>query len=260
MTNGWFESLVERTGKKYLSYSSIKYALQDVALFELYMQGKLRKESEALTFGSAYDCLLFEPHKFDNLFHVFDDTEITNELGGRNPRATKAYKEWKKDQEELAKEKTLIGAEDYQQCIDMITRLSDSRVMDIYLEGDYQVEFLQELALGGQEVIPFRGFLDCLGEGYIADSKSTRSVKGFRRDVFSFGYDIQAFLYTHAFGIQDFYWVVQEKAYPYLPAVYKASEETLDSGRRKVAKALNIIQEHYEQDKTASTFYIQGEI
>ncbi len=55
MTNGWFESLVERTGKQYLSYSSINYALQDIALFELNMQGNLRKESEALTLGSAYD-------------------------------------------------------------------------------------------------------------------------------------------------------------------------------------------------------------
>jgi hypothetical protein len=53
---------------------------------------------------------------------------------------------------------------------------------------------------------------------------------------------------------------VQEKAYPYLPAVYKASEETLDSGRRKVARALSIIKEHYENDKPSTTFFLQGEI
>ena len=259
MTNGWFESLVEKTGKPYLSYSSIKYALQDIALFELYMQGKLRKESEALTFGSAYDCLLFEPHKFDETFFVFDDGKIIKEIGGKNPRVTKTYKEWKQEQKELAGKKVVLSAEDYQQCIDMITRLDDSKVLNIYLDGEYQVEFHQKLDIGG-EVIPFRGFLDCLGEGFIADSKSSRSVKAFPRDVRSFGYDIQAFLYTHAFGIQDFYWVVQEKAYPYLPAVYKASEETLDSGKRKVARALNIIKEHYENDKPSSTFFLQGEI
>lgn len=259
MTNGWFESLVERTGKQYLSYSSIKYALQDIALFELYMQGKLQKESEALTFGSAYDCLLFTPHEFDSTFFVMDDSEVIRDLGGKNPRVTKAYKEWKKEQEALAEGKTVLSIEDYQQCLDMITRLDDSKVLSIYLDGDYQVEFHQKLDIGG-EVIPFRGFLDCLGQGFIADSKSSRSVKGFTRDVRFFGYDIQAFLYTHAFGIQDFYWVVQEKAYPYLPAVYKASEETLDSGKRKVARALNIIREHYQQDKPSSTFFIQGEI
>ena len=112
MTHGWFESLVKRTGKKYLSYSSIKYALQDIALFELYMQGKLRKESEALTFGSAYDCLLFEPHKFDNQFHVMDDTEIIKEVGGKNPRVTKVYKEWKAEEKTKAKDKTVVTIED----------------------------------------------------------------------------------------------------------------------------------------------------
>jgi len=259
MTHGWFESLVKKTGKKYLSYSSVKYALQDIALFELYMQGKLRKESEALTFGSAYDCLLFKPHKFDKLFHVMDDTEIIKEVGGKNPRVTKAYKEWKAEEKDKAKDKTVVSIEDYQQCIDMITRLDESKVLDIYLGGDYQVEFLQELEIGA-EVVPFRGFLDCLGKGFISDSKSSRSVKGFPRDVRVFGYDIQAYLYTHAFGVRDFYWVVQEKAYPYLPAVYKASEETLDSGKRKVVRALSIIKEHYENDKPSTTFFLQGEI
>ena len=93
MTHGWFESLVERTGKKYLSYSSIKYALQDIALFELYMQGKLKKDSPALAFGSAYDCLLFTPELFDEQFHVFDDREIVQDIGGRQPRSTKVYKD-----------------------------------------------------------------------------------------------------------------------------------------------------------------------
>jgi hypothetical protein len=259
MTDGWFESLVEKTGKKYLSYSSIKYALQDMALFELYMQGKLKKESDALTFGSAYDCLLFTPHEFDNTFHVMDDSQIIQDLGGKNPRVTKAYKEWKTQQEELAKDKVILGIEDYQKCIDMITRLDDSKVLSIYLDGDYQVEFNQKLDIGG-EVIPFRGFLDCLGKGFISDSKSSRSVKGFSRDVRVFGYDIQAFLYTRAFGFQDFYWVVQEKAYPYLPAVYKATEDTLASGERKVARALNAIKKHYESGKSTSTYFIQGEI
>ncbi len=259
MTNEWFESLVEKTGKKYLSYSSIKYALQDMALFELYMQGKLKKESDALTFGSAYDCLLFTPHEFDNTFHVMDDSQIIQDLGGKNPRVTKAYKEWKTQQEELAKDKVILGIEDYQKCIDMITRLDDSKVLSIYLDGDYQVEFNQKLDIGG-EVIPFRGFLDCLGKGFISDSKSSRSVKGFSRDVRVFGYDIQAFLYTRAFGFQDFYWVVQEKAYPYLPAVYKATEDTLASGERKVARALSEIKKHYESGKSTSTYFIQGEI
>lgn len=256
----WFKKIVERTGKEYLSYSSLKYALQDMALFELYMQGKLKKESEALTFGSAYDCLLFTPEEFDKQFFVFDDRGIVNELGGKNPRATSKYKEWKAEQDELSKGLSLLSADDYQTAIDMITRLEDSGVLNIYMQGEYQVEFLQELEVGKHKGVPVRGFLDVLGDGFITDSKSTRSVSGFPRDVRWLGYDVQAFLYTTAFGMGDFYWVAQEKAYPYLPAVYKASEETLVSGKRKVEEALNRIELFFANEQQSNTYYIQGEI
>lgn len=256
--SAWFQRMVDRTGKPYLSYSSIKYALQDMALFELYMQGKLKKESDALNFGSAYDCLLFTPHEFDQRFHVFDDREILEEIGGKNPRATLKYREWKADQDDEVGEKSVLTADEYQQAIDMITRLDDSGVLNIYMQGEYQVEFLQTLKIKGFEEVPVRGFLDVLGDGFIVDSKSTRSINSFRKDVRFMDYDIQAFLYTTAFGIKDFYWVAQEKSYPYLPAVYKASEETLDSGRGKVERALHIIKEYFEQDKASNTFYIQG--
>ena len=38
------ELLEERVGKPHLSYSSLKYALGDMRLWELYMRGKLKKE------------------------------------------------------------------------------------------------------------------------------------------------------------------------------------------------------------------------
>ena len=52
------EQLQERVGKPHLSYSSLKYALGDMRLWEMYMKGQLKKESDALFFGSLYDLLL----------------------------------------------------------------------------------------------------------------------------------------------------------------------------------------------------------
>ena len=46
------DRLQESVGKPHLSYSSLKYALGDMRLWEMYMRGQLKKESEALTFGS----------------------------------------------------------------------------------------------------------------------------------------------------------------------------------------------------------------
>ena len=88
------EQLKERVGKPHLSYSSLKYALGDMRLWEMYMRGQLKKESEALQFGSLYDLLLFEPEKFNDVYYTLDDSDIVSSIGGRNPRSTKRYKEW----------------------------------------------------------------------------------------------------------------------------------------------------------------------
>jgi hypothetical protein len=252
--------LEERTGKGYLSYSSVKYALQDVKLFEMYMKGQLKKESPALTFGSMYDCLLFEPQKFNDRFIILNEEEILQEIGGKKPKSTKLYKEWKEDQEQG--EKVLVNTEDHKQAIEMINRLDTCGVRDIYLKGSYQIEFKEEIKLFDEyDGIVVRGFLDCLGDGFISDSKSSRSCKSFPRDaIYNFSYDIQAYLYTKVFDIPDFYWVVQEKVYPYLPAVYKASDKTLGFGESKFKKGVKTILDYFEQDKASDKFYLQGEI
>jgi len=117
---------------------------------------------------------------------------------------------------------------------------------DLYIEkrltGRYQVEFNEDV-----DGIPLKGFLDCLGDGYITDSKSSRSVDKFRYDVNSFCYDIQAYIYTKVFGIKDYYWVVQEKAYPYYPAEVKCSEETLFKGEMKFHQALENIHNYLDK-------------
>ncbi len=204
----WITQMIERTGKPYLSYSSIKYALQDIALFEMYMMGRLKKDSEALQFGSAYDCLLFTPEAFDERFFVMDDTHIIEKLladGAKSPRATSVYKEWKNEMDASIGERTILSLDDHQQIIDMVDRLNECGIIEIYLSGDYQVEFNEEV-----DGIPFRGFLDCKGNGFISDSKTTRSMSAFRSDVKYLGYDIQAYLYCKVFGYEDFYWVTQE--------------------------------------------------
>ena len=74
--------LMERTGKGYVSYSALKYAAdgsrqQDMKLFELYMCGLLKKESDALTFGGLYDTLLLEPETVtDKYYVIYDDKQI----------------------------------------------------------------------------------------------------------------------------------------------------------------------------------------
>ena len=57
-----------------------------------------------------------------------------------------------------------------------------------------------------------------------------------------FSYDIQAYIYAKVFGVSEFYWLVQEKTHPYLPAIVECSEETLFSGEMKFNDAIERIE------------------
>ena len=109
------EKLTEATGKPHLSYSSIKYALGDMRLWEMYMKGQLKKESDALTFGTLYDMLLFEREKAMEQYYVLNDDEIIASIGGKSPKSTKKYKEWKAEAAQVTQnaDKTLVSSADW---------------------------------------------------------------------------------------------------------------------------------------------------
>lgn len=247
--------LFEKFGKNYISSSALKEATKDMRLFEMYMAGQLKKKTQALSFGSLYDCLLFTPEEFDKNFFVLDDSfdqEICEEIGGKAPRMTNKYKEWYKNHIEKLGDITIVTADDMQQAIDMINRLDETGVRDTFLEGEFQKEFTVFM-----NDWPVRGFLDVLNDNYIADSKSTMSIGGFRRDVFVYNYDLQAYIYSTAFPGRPFYWVAQEKSYPYLPAVVYCTEETLLSGQRKFEMATQRILAYLESNDRTETFYAE---
>ena len=247
------DRLQESVGKPYLTYSSLKYALGDMRLWEMYMRGQLKKESEALYFGSLYDMLLFEPEKAHDTYFVLDDSDIVDSIGGKYPRSTKRYREWKSEQIEKQANKELASQEDWKKAHEMIQRLKSCGLYDKrFAGGKYQVEFNVDL-----DGVPLKGFLDCLQDDCIIDSKSSRSIDKFRYDVNSWSYDIQAYIYTKVFDIPDFYWVVQEKAYPFYPADVKCSEETLFRGEMKFHQALENIQAYLNGDKRTEKHYAE---
>ena len=253
-------ALEERYGKAHLSYSSLKVALTDMAQFDRYMKGELKFESPALEFGTLYDMMLFEPEKVNKNYYIMDDEEIMAALSDKakssaKPKMTKEYKELKEVYDSNAKEAglTMVTKSDYDQAKAMIDRLESCGLSDQYLSsGNYQVEFNEMLG-----PVKVKGFLDCLGDGYIVDSKSTKSVSKFRYSVRDFCYDIQAYIYTKVFGIKDFWWVVQEKNYPFYPADVKCSEETLFNGEMKFHQAVENINNWLNGNKETVAHYAE---
>jgi hypothetical protein len=256
------EQLQERYGKSHLSYSSLKQALGDMAQFDRYMKGEVKYKSDALDFGTLYDMLLFERDKAFDKYVIMSESSILSQLSdkaraSKKPSLTSEYKAVvaKMKTEALEEGKTIVSHDDWQTANDMIDRLDTCGLLNTYLAGDYQVGFLEEL--NGVQV---KGFLDCLGDGFISDSKSARSSEKFRYAVRDFSYDIQAYIYTKVFGIKDFYWVVQEKTYPYLPALVKCTDETLFTGEMKFNDALVRIKQFLAEDYDPAKDYLQYEV
>lgn len=256
------DKLQERYGKSHLSYSSLKQALGDMAQFDRYMKGELKYESDALDFGTLYDMLLFEREKAFEKYMVTSESAIMSQLSdkARNSKKPSMTSEYKAvlaamKTEAIEEGKTIVSHDDWQMANDMIDRLATCGLLDTYLAGDYQVGFVEDL-----HGVQVKGFLDCLGDGFISDSKSARSAEKFRYAVRDFSYDIQAYIYTKVFGIKDFWWVVQEKTYPYLPALVKCSEETLFTGEMKFNDAVNRITKFLSEDYEPKTDYLQYEV
>jgi len=250
------EQLTKRVGKGHLSYSSLKYAQGDMRKWELYMRGELKKDSDALTFGTLYDMLLFERERAMQTYEVIDEDKLTADIKSVKPKQTKVYKERVTDLSLKAetKGKVLTSLADWNQACDMIRRLDQVGLRQSHLTGKYQVKFDTEV-----DGIPLKGFLDCLGDDFITDSKSCRSIEKFGYDIKSWSYDIQAYIYTTVFGITDFYWVAQEKTYPYYPALVKCTDKTLFSGEMKFHDALDRIKEWLAKDQDAVLDYAEFE-
>jgi hypothetical protein len=228
-------------------------------LWEMYMRGQLKKESDALTFGTLYDMLLFERDKAMDTYIVLSEERVLDKCSdktkaSKRPKMTSEYKLVKEDMAKQASAvgKTFCSPEDWKQANDMIERLDHCGLLNSYLSGEYQVEFNEEI-----DGIPVKGFLDCLGDGFITDSKSARSVSKFRYDVKGWSYDIQAYIYTKVFGIKDYYWVVQEKTYPYYPALVKCSDETLFTGEMKFNEAVANIKRWLREGVPTTTDYAE---
>ena len=252
------EKLKEKYGKEHLSYSSLKIATYDMAKFDMYMRGELKFASDALDFGSLYDMLLFEPDKASDVYVKIDEEAIIEGLSdkakaSKKVKLTTEYKQalQKLKDDAVADGKVLCSSEDWNQALDMITRLDDCGLIDEYLSSrNFQVEFKEEL-----NGVIVKGFLDCLGDGFIVDSKSTKSVDKFRYSVRDFSYDIQAYIYTKVFGIDRFYWLVQEKTYPYFPAIVECSDETIFAGEMKFFDGVSRIESFLNNDKDPKKDY-----
>jgi hypothetical protein len=215
-----------------LSYSTMKWLLKSPKWFA-HMKKKGMTETQALRDGKLVHTEILEPEKYGQF--TFVDTSSKN--------TTK----WKLAKEQNGAEVTYTLKEKYMA----------SRIAAAFLQNDSCVSFMKGAetetpALVEVDGLAVRGKADIFKEGeYVADVKTTNdglkditlkngsSVNQFKFTIEKYDYDLQAYLYTQLYNVPDFYWLVIDKTTTDI-GIFKASEQTLQSGKDKLEAAIAI--------------------
>ena len=241
--------------KKYFSSSQLKYAIQNSATFQWYLNNGKPNEREfkpseinALDFGTLVHCLLLEPHMLEKEFLFIDCI-------GKDFRR-KEDKQYRAIMSERAfnDNKILIQAhamDKASKCVEAVkAHKFASRVLfetpgTPEVSGYYQ-DSTYNLFLRFR---PDRLVHDLDGNSAIIDVKTTRNMDDFNKKAnWDFHYDLSACMYlTGHLALTgewaDFYFVVVESEAPFRAAVYKASEAFLKRGMIKYNRAIANISE-----------------
>ena len=238
---------------KCLSYSSIKWLLKSPKWFD-YKRRKPDPETQALRDGRLVHAEILEPQKYE----TFNFVDVSS----------KNTKKWKLAVEESGKANTFTLKEKYM----------NSRVSTAFLQNDRAVSFLSgaETEVPALELIhniPVRGKADIYKAGeFVADVKTTNDgvksvdLKGggvtnqFKFTISKYDYDLQAYLYTQLFNVPDFWWLVVDKTTTDI-GIFKASAETLESGRLKLQAAMQIYEAFFIDELIdLSQYYKEDEL
>lgn len=224
-------------GKNCLSSSSVTKLLSSPREYEYSLYGESERSS-ALEFGWLFHASILEPDVYNE--QVFVDVKTKN---------AKAYKE---ALEEHGRAFTTGDAR-------KVEKLADS-----FYNNPMAVRILEHArtevpAVGYLFGLPFRAKADILGDGYVADIKTTSKIRSFRHSAYSWNYDAQCYIYCNLFGVEpeNFAFIAIDKESGLLGIVKGCSDEFYNSGMEKVERACEIYREYFiEKEKDIGDYYL----
>lgn len=221
-------------GKKYLSNSNIGILLSNPREF-----GRPMVESLPLIQGRYFHTAMLEPEKLEN----FDIIEASS-------RNTKIYKEATNGK------LTLLRKE-----VDALDRAiaemkdNDELASEIYSDSaQYEVPCIGEF-FGVQ----FKGKADIITDDKIIDIKTSSGIDKFRSKAYAYNYDSQAFIYSSMFDKPFEFFVIDKDTLQMKR--FKCSDEFLESGMRKVERAVRVWKRFFAPDsKEDIQQYVMDEV
>lgn len=228
-------------GKYALSSSAVKALIDSPKSYARSLNYK--SDSNAFKMGRLIHLAALEPEKLETLCHIVEVQDAR----------TKAYKEKVKE----------IGSDQF-----VFTRKEYDNAM-YRVDALLQNEIWQELTRGAQAEVPgfdilhgypFRAKADILGQGYIADLKTTQDLKSFPWNCKKYGYDVQVYIYCNIFKVdwKDFRFFAIDKGTGDL-GIYDIKESFYESGRDKLEYALRIFEKYFvNREEDLNAYVITG--
>jgi hypothetical protein len=250
MTNEILEKLKDDNeyyngvGRKYLSNSDIGSLLKNPKEF-----GVKRDDTPIFAMGRYFHQLFLEPDKAKE----WDFVDVSS-------RNTKKYKEYvaelqadskrPRDFALLLKEKRNVEywVEAMKTNIDFFDR--------IYADTN-RFEVPEVMELEGEM---WKGKADIVGEDYVYDLKTTGNINDFRWNFRKYNYDSQAYIYSQLFSRPMMFLVIDKTSY--MMGAYTVSPESLERGRQKVEKAVEVYRTFFGDNpqEDINQYYFNEEI
>jgi len=216
------------------------------------------KDSEAMIFGRAAHCLLLEPETFNGRFYAIDDEEMCLEIGGKRPRTTKAYKEWLEPLIAENAHRQLLSLNDIDTITNMIDKAMSYKQVREMIESANLREKVYQKELEG---VGCKIKVDAINtSNFILDYKTMRDpaiIQNAQKVVRQRQYGRQGAFYSDVAGVKDFWFLFQEKTYPYTVSLAKLSDESRDYGRKQYKDALGIYKHHFIKNPSSIDDFLE---
>jgi hypothetical protein len=213
-----------------INCSGLKRILQSPLHYKSELEQQ-REETKSMMIGTAVHCAILEPHLFESQYGFMPEG-----LDKRTKEGKSAFAELEQSG------KIILSYEDYREVCRIAISVQDHDTAGkLFSSGHPEVSVFAEI-----DNIKAKVRMDWL-RNIIVDLKTTddASPEGFARSIAKFSYDMQAAWYldcANAAGIDvnTFLFVAVEKSAPYAIGIYELDHESIEIGRAKCRKALNL--------------------
>ena len=215
--------------RDYLSNSSLKLLKESPTKFDLWRKGKWSQPST-----SAFDV--------GRALHARFLEDKVNYIGWEGARRGAEYKQFCAENPDTI----ALTQNDYHIVEGMYDKLSKVDAVKEIMGMSFRPEVpgITEWVTESGNIVKIKGKADALAfngvEDYLVDLKTTKDpLYKWKKNAF-YNYAQQAYLYKTIFGVEEFYFLVVQKEFPYEVGIYKAGDTFLQRGERELEESINL--------------------